>query len=47
MVGLHASFTCEDETIESAVEIAESFGVGVHVHVAEGAVVPIPTLPSA
>ena len=38
MVGLHASFTCEDETIESAVEIAESFGVGVHVHVAEGAV---------
>ena len=24
MVGLHASFTCEDETIESAVEIAES-----------------------
>ena len=38
MVGLHASFTCEDETIESVVEIAESFGVGVHVHVAEGAV---------
>ena len=38
MVGLHASFTCEDATIESAAEIAESFGVGVHVHVAEGEV---------
>ncbi|MEC7810761.1 MAG: amidohydrolase family protein [Actinomycetota bacterium] len=38
MVGLHASFTCEDETIETAAEIANSFGVGVHVHVAEGSV---------
>jgi hypothetical protein len=38
MVGLHASFTCENDTIEAAAEIAESFGVGVHVHVAEGPV---------
>ena len=38
MVGLHASFTCENDTIETAAEIAESFGVGVHVHVAEGPV---------
>lgn len=36
MVGLHAAFTCTDETIEAAAELANRHGVGVHVHVAEG-----------
>lgn len=36
MVGLHAAFTCEDDTLAAAAEIAERHGVGVHVHVAEG-----------
>ena len=36
MVGLHAAFTCSDETIEHAAELAQRHGVGVHVHVAEG-----------
>ena len=36
MVGLHAAFTCTDETIESAAGLALDHGVGVHVHVAEG-----------
>jgi len=36
MVGLHASFTCTDDTITQATEIARTHGVGVHVHVAEG-----------
>ena len=36
MVGLHAAFTCTDETIAAAAELAEKHGVGVHVHVAEG-----------
>ncbi len=35
MVGVHASFTCADETLQSAAELAESHGVGVHIHVAE------------
>lgn len=35
MVGLHAAFTCSDETIEAAAALAEVHGVGVHVHVAE------------
>jgi len=35
MVGLHAAFTCSDETIEAATLLAEKYGVGVHVHVAE------------
>lgn len=38
MVGLHAAFTCSDDTIAAAAELAESHGVGVHVHVAEGKV---------
>ena len=38
MVGLHAAFTVSDATIESAAELARRHGVGVHVHVAEGAV---------
>ncbi len=36
MVGLHAAFTCSDDTIEAATELAARHGVGVHVHVAEG-----------
>lgn len=36
MVGLHAAFTCSDETIEGAAALALEHGVGVHVHVAEG-----------
>ena len=36
MVGLHAAFTCSDETIEAAAALALDHGVGVHVHVAEG-----------
>lgn len=36
MVGLHAAFTCTDETIEAAAELAKRHGVGVHVHVGEG-----------
>ncbi len=37
-VGLHAAFTCSDETIEAAAGLAADLGVGVHVHVAEGLV---------
>ncbi len=36
MVGIHAAFTCEADTIAAAAEIAQKHGVGVHVHVAEG-----------
>ncbi len=36
MVGLHAAFTCDDDTIAAAAEMATNHGVGVHVHVAEG-----------
>ncbi len=36
MVGLHAAFTCEPDTIAAAAELANKHGVGVHVHVAEG-----------
>ena len=36
MVGLHAAFSCSDETIAAAAELARTHGVGVHVHVAEG-----------
>jgi cytosine/adenosine deaminase-related metal-dependent hydrolase len=38
MVGLHAAFTCSDETIAAAAQLAQKHGVGVHVHVAEGPV---------
>ncbi len=38
MVGLHAAFTCEPDTIAAAAELARRHGVGVHVHVAEGEV---------
>ena len=37
MMGLHASFTCSDETVETCVGIANDAGVGCHIHVAEDA----------
>ncbi len=37
MMGLHASFTLSDQTLEECVGIAADAGVGVHVHVAEDA----------
>src|SRR5262245_5699283 len=36
LVGVHAAFTCSDETLESAAGLARDLGVGVHIHVAEG-----------
>ena len=36
MVGIHAAFTCRDDTLEAAAGLALTHGVGVHVHVAEG-----------
>lgn len=38
MVGLHAAFTCSDETLEAAASLANDLGVGVHIHVGEGEV---------
>jgi putative selenium metabolism protein SsnA len=35
MVGAHASFTLSDETLASCVDVARSFGAGIHIHVAE------------
>lgn len=35
MMGLHASFTLSDETLERCVGIAQDAGVGCHIHVAE------------
>ena len=37
MMGLHASFTISDETLEKCVGIAKDAGVGCHIHVAEDA----------
>jgi cytosine/adenosine deaminase-related metal-dependent hydrolase len=36
MVGVHAAFTCTDETLAAAADLAVRHGVGVHIHVAEG-----------
>jgi len=36
-VGVHASFTCSDKSLEAAAGLANDLGVGVHIHVAEGA----------
>ena len=36
MVGVHAAFTCSDDTLAAAADLAIRHGVGVHVHVAEG-----------
>ena len=35
-VGVHAAFTCTDDTLEAAAGLAADLGVGVHIHVAEG-----------
>ncbi len=35
-VGVHAAFTCSDETLETAAGLATDLNVGVHIHVAEG-----------
>ena len=35
LVGAHASFTLEDETLEELGHLAEEFATGVHIHVAE------------
>lgn len=37
MMGLHASFTVSDETVETCMGIAREHGVGCHIHVAEDA----------
>ncbi|MFZ2097283.1 MAG: putative aminohydrolase SsnA [Anaerolineales bacterium] len=37
MMGMHASFTLSDKTIEECVGIAREAGVGCHIHVAEDA----------
>ncbi len=36
MVGVHAAFTCSDDTLAAAADLAVRHSVGVHVHVAEG-----------
>jgi hypothetical protein len=36
LVGVHAAFTCSDESLHGAAELADEYGVGVHIHVAEG-----------
>jgi len=36
LVGIHAAFTCHQETLEAAAGLAADVGVGVHIHVAEG-----------
>ncbi len=35
LVGLHASFTLEDETLIRVAELTEKFASGIHIHVAE------------
>jgi cytosine/adenosine deaminase-related metal-dependent hydrolase len=36
LVGIHAAFTCSDDTLAAAAGLAADLGVGVHIHVAEG-----------
>lgn len=36
LVGVHAAFTCSDDTLEAAADLADEHAVGVHIHVAEG-----------
>jgi len=36
LVGVHAAFTCTDDTLEAAAGLAADLGVGVHIHVCEG-----------
>ncbi len=35
MVGVHASFTCTDDTLAASADLAARHGVGVHIHVLE------------
>ena len=35
MVGVHAAFTCADDTLEASADLARRLDVGVHVHVSE------------
>lgn len=35
MLGAHASFTLEEETLEACVRVAKRLGIGIHIHVAE------------
>jgi putative selenium metabolism protein SsnA len=35
MVGLHAAFTINDDTLDRSVQLAKEFGVGIHIHCAE------------
>jgi cytosine/adenosine deaminase-related metal-dependent hydrolase len=35
-IGIHAAFTCTNDSLEAAAGLAVDLGVGVHVHVAEG-----------
>ncbi|MBP1705896.1 MAG: putative hydrolase, partial [Chloroflexi bacterium] len=36
LVGIHAAFTCSDQSLRAAAGLARDLGVGVHVHVCEG-----------
>jgi cytosine/adenosine deaminase-related metal-dependent hydrolase len=36
LVGVHAAFTCTDDTLAAAAGLAADLGAGVHIHVAEG-----------
>ncbi len=36
MVGVHAAFTCQPDTLAAAADIADAYNVGVHIHIAEG-----------
>jgi cytosine/adenosine deaminase-related metal-dependent hydrolase len=36
LVGLHASFTISDQTLNNALSLAEKHNTGIHIHVAEG-----------
>lgn len=36
LVGIHAVFTCSDDTLQAAAALASDLGVGVHIHVCEG-----------
>lgn len=36
MVGVHAAFTCQQDTLEAVADLAARLSVGVHIHVAEG-----------
>ncbi len=35
LVGLHASFTLSDDTLQKALRVAQHFDTGIHIHVAE------------